>query len=263
MTTPLVTRGQLDRLYDKLNRRDFLSPDPLQVVYEYPDPADQEIVGLIAAGLAYGRVASILQSIDRVLTVLGPHPHQRLREDPAPLIRELGDFQHRWTTQAEMADLFRGLHELLNQHDSLQALFLKHYRSRHDTVIPALTAFSQAISPNANSLISRPDKGSACKRLHMYMRWMVRSDDIDPGCWPEISPSKLIVPLDTHMFNIAKQLGLTTRNQANLATALEVTAGYAKLRPRDPVRYDFALTRLGIRSDTDLDAWLRRVTGKT
>jgi len=113
------------------------------------------------------------------------------------------------------------------------------------------------------TLISRPDKGSACKRLHMYMRWMVRSDDIDPGCWPEISPSKLIVPLDTHMFNIAKQLGLTTRNQANLATALEVTAGYAKLRPRDPVRYDFALTRLGIRSDTDLDAWLRRVTGKT
>ncbi|MRR38115.1 DUF2400 family protein, partial [bacterium] len=115
----------------------------------------------------------------------------------------------------------------------------------------ALHAFTRAILPHAacgstSSLIPDPGRKSACKRLHLYLRWMVRSDEIDPGVWTGISPDSLVVPLDTHMFRISGALGLTSRSQADEKAAREITAGFRKICPGDPVRYDFSLTRLGI-----------------
>ena len=103
-----------------------------------------------------------------------------------------------------------------------------------------------------NSLLPCPEKGSACKRFHLFLRWMVRNDAVDPGGWDGISASKLIVPLDVHMHRICMRLGLTSRAQADLKTALEVTGRFRAIVPEDPVRYDFALTRIGIRNDIDL-----------
>ncbi len=107
-------------------------------------------------------------------------------------------------------------------------------------------------------LLCHPAAGSACKRLNLYLRWMVRRDDVDPGGWTGVSPARLVIPLDVHMHRIGRGLGLTQSRYANLRTALEITAAFRRIAPDDPVRYDFALTRLGIRSDTDLEGFLAR-----
>jgi uncharacterized protein (TIGR02757 family) len=130
------------------------------------------------------------------------------------------------------------------------------------TTLPALEAFAAELNLpcgcQTTYLVPSPAAGSACKRLNLYLRWVVRRDDVDPGGWEGIAPSKLVVPLDTHMFRICRSLGMTARNQADLKSALEITQAFRAIVPEDPVRYDFALTRLGIRSDADAEPFLRQ-----
>lgn len=260
---PKRLRRRLDRLYATHNQPEFLRPDPLQVVLDAPktpDPADREVIALIAAGLAYGRVASILNGIDIVLSALGDRPATALRDGPLDRIKyELRDFQYRWTHAHHLYELFDGLHRVLNEDGTLQAAFLRHFRPNHPDIIKGLGGLMFDLSPDParNSLLAVPDGGSACKRLHMFMRWMVRNDAIDPGLWPGIPASKLLVPVDTHMHQIALRLGFTTRKQATFATVMDITGAFRQIRPRDPVRYDFSLTRLGIRADSDPEEWLR------
>lgn len=252
-------RNELDRLHARLNRREFVCPDPLEVVYRYERDADREVVGLIAACLAYGRVAQILRNLGTVLACLGDRPAEALRADGATRARVLNGFQHRWTTRAEVAGLFDGIARALRAHGSLEACFLSHQPPHAETVLPALIGFTRELRGDApaNSLVSAPEKGSACKRLHLYLRWMARRDDVDPGCWTGLRPALLIVPLDTHMHRVTRAMRLTRRKQANLAAALEVTAAFRKMNPDDPLKYDFALTRLGIRADEDMGTFVR------
>jgi len=229
-------------------------PDPLETLYDYPDPRDQEIVGLVAAGLAYGRVAQILASIGKALAVLGPSPAAFLRETSARgLSRRFAAFRHRFTSGNELAALLVAVKRAIARHGSLERLFRAGIASDDATVLPALSRFVAALRGFAPgpcpSLLSSPDDGSACKRLNLFLRWMIRRDAVDPGPWRGISPAKLVVPLDTHLFRIGTALGLTARRQVDLAAALEITRGFARVSPRDPVRYDFALTRLGIRPE--------------
>lgn len=253
--------AELETLHARLNRREFVSPDPLEVVYRYETDRDREVVGLIAACLAYGRVAQILRNLDTVLAALGPHPADALRVDGSKRAARLDGFQHRWTTQAEIAAFFNGISRALRGHGSLEACFLSHQPADAETTLPGLTGFTRELRLGAphDSLVSAPEKGSACKRLHLYLRWMARRDDVDPGCWPRLHPKLLIIPLDTHMHRAARALRLTQRNQANLAAALDVTASFRRMNPDDPLKYDFALTRLGIRSDEDMGKFLQRI----
>ncbi len=111
-------------------------------------------------------------------------------------------------------------------------------------------------------LVPSPEKGSACKRLLLYLKWMIRKDDVDPGGW-NLDPSKLVVPLDTHMYYITSKLGFTNRKSADLKTALEVTDVFKKISPNDPTKYDFALTRLGIKNELDRDEFINHIDGLT
>jgi uncharacterized protein (TIGR02757 family) len=254
----------LDTLYRRYNRRAFVHPDPLEFLYRFPTAGDQEIVGLISATLAYGRVAQILASIERVLAAMGGSPRAFLENaGPAVLARALRGFKHRFTTGEEMSALLTAVKRALREKGSLESLFLSGMDGRDETILPALTRFVERLRGLAGgpcaSLLSSPADGSACKRLNLWMRWMVRRDAVDPGPWKSVSPALLVVPLDTHLFRMAGQLGLTTRRQADLKTAVEVTQAFARLRPDDPVRYDFSLTRLGINPacrDTDLTCLL-------
>ena len=259
LTTSVCRR--LDDLYVRYNRREFVHPDPLAFLYHYKDVRDREIVGLIASALAYGRVNQIMKSVGRVLEQM-PAPHAFLQQASLrSLQKTFEDFKHRFTTGSELAALFFGIKRALERHGSLSSCFLLGLRDEDDTVLNALAAFVSELSSMANHslsfLLPAPSKGSACKRLHLYLRWMVRRDAVDPGGWHSVDPSKLIVPLDTHMYRIGLAFGLTGRKQANIRTALEVTEGFRAIAPGDPVRYDFALTRLGIRNDTDLNAFLK------
>jgi uncharacterized protein (TIGR02757 family) len=256
---PSVSRSYLDDLYLKYNRREYIAPDPLEFVWRYDDPMDREVVGLLASSLAYGRVAQINRSVSIVLEHMGCSPRAFVEDASRKTLLELfEDFKHRFTTPIELVDFILGIKRVLHLHDSLHACFMRVFESTHKSTFHALCAFVHEIRMHFpgeyNSLLPHPNKKSACKRLHLYLRWMVRKDDVDPGVWNGVSPSLLIVPLDTHMFAICSNLGMTCRAQSDIKTALEITECFKTIIPDDPVKYDFALTRLGIRPDADFSS---------
>ncbi|MFA4874923.1 MAG: TIGR02757 family protein [bacterium] len=256
-------KPHLDRLYAALNRREYVSPDPLQFLYDYADPLDREIVGLIASSLAYGRVAQILRSVKYVLDRM-QGPRKFLADTtPAKMQRAFVGFKHRFTIGDEMAALLAGARHAIRAHGSLGACFASLAKKGDEDVRPALARFVDELNKGAAgstaSLLPEPSRGSACKRLHLYLRWMVRSDEVDPGGWDCVAPSKLIIPLDTHMHRICGKMGLTKRRPADARTAKEITEAFRKFSPEDPVRYDFAITRLGIRNGMDLHGYLGHI----
>lgn len=267
---PFVPHAQrLEDLYRRYNRREFVHPDPLEFVYLYDDPADQEVVGLVAACLAYGRVAQILRSVARVLEALGEHPAAVLRQGatltrgrPAKWRKELQPFKHRFATGENLLALLDGVAGVLKRHGGIGRCFEKALSPSDETHLSALGRLVNELEAagrrgKAGHLLTDPARGSACKRLNLYLRWMVRRDDVDVGCFPRIDGRKLIVPLDTHMFRIGRAMGAIGLRQANLRAAMELTRAFSRIAPADPVRYDFALSRLGIRPEADMDAFLK------
>jgi uncharacterized protein (TIGR02757 family) len=252
---PLINRDKLEGLYSAYNRREFVHPDPLEFLYHYPALRDREIVALIASSLAYGRVAQILKSVSSVLCRMRPSPfHFIMTSRLESLLAAFSDFKHRFTAGRELAWMLWGARCAIEKHGSLLGCFLAGWNEKESTVLPGLSAFVRAFGVSSGAccggFLPSPANGSACKRLNLFMRWMVRQDDVDPGGWARIPPSKLIVPLDVHMHRISLRFGWTSRKQADLRTAVEVTQVFRKVAPEDPVRYDFALTRLGIRKQT-------------
>ena len=251
----------LDHLYWLYHRREFVHPDPLEYLYHYPHLQDREVVALIASSLAFGRVAQILNSVSCVLEKMGASPLLFLLESSfSSLHSAFADFKHRFATGRDLAQLLWAARSIIDEHGSLYRFFLTGFTDKDDTVLPALCNFTNAFHDRFewdwNGFLPSPHSGSACKRLNLFLRWMVRQDDVDPGGWSQIPPAKLIVPLDTHMHRMGLLLHLTTRKQADLQTALEITNAFRKIAPRDPVRYDFSLTRLGIRNDLNPRAFL-------
>ena len=254
-----LTRKELEELYRRYNKRELVHPDPLEFLYHYDYCDDREIVALIAASLAYGRVAQILASVKKVLKELGPRPAQFLEKTSAAQLRKLfKTFKHRFTTGEEMSSFLINIKKAQKKHVSLEACFKKYVNEQDETFMPALSKFVRELRGKLekNSLLPAPEKGSACKRLNLFLRWMVRQDDVDPGCWQTLDPAKLVIPLDTHMHQISLALGLTKRKGGDLRTAIEITKAFGKFCPEDPVRYDFALTRMGIRDELDVKKWL-------
>ncbi len=263
--TSYTYRDNLCELYLRYNRREFVHPDPLEFLYNYDDLKDREIVALIASSLAYGNVRQILKSVSRVLAIIGS-PHDFVVNTPVGRFKYLfSDFKHRFTTGDEIAQMLCGVKGALNAFGSLKECFESGVAHHHETVIPALANFvgelTRQCTEKPGSLLPSPDRGSACKRLNLFLRWMIRTDQVDPGGWDNQLSSKLIIPLDIHMHRISMKLGLTSRKQANLRTACEVTAAFRSIDPQDPVRYDFALTRLGIRDDLDPEEFLKSCSG--
>jgi uncharacterized protein (TIGR02757 family) len=242
----------LDGLYAKYNRREFVHPDPLEFLYNYDSPAEREIVGIVASSLAYGRVAQILKSVSGLLDLMGGSPLDFVASaSPTRMKKTFSGFKHRFTTGDDLSVMLSGVKKAVRRHGSLKECFISHHRDEHETFLPALSGFIREISGaecGCNFLAPTPDRGSACKRLNLFLRWMVRRDGVDPGGWDELPASKLIVPIDTHMFGIGARLGLTARKQADLKAAVEITDAFKTISPGDPVKYDFALTRIGIRS---------------
>ncbi|MBI5725528.1 MAG: TIGR02757 family protein [Planctomycetes bacterium] len=247
--------GSLEELYLRYNHRRYVHPDPLEFLYGYDDPADVEVAGLIAAGLAYGRVRQILASVRKALDRLGPNPAGFVRKTSTGRFEKtFADFKHRFTTGRQMAGLLAGIKKTLADHGSLEACFAGELRAGGESdVMAGLSGLVDRLDKPAGGLVrqflSDPVRGSACKRLHMFLRWMIRSDGVDPGTWRTASPSALLVPLDTHMFRLARALGATARTAADLRAAREITAAFAAVQPDDPVKYDFCLTRIGIRGE--------------
>lgn len=247
------TRSTLDTLFARYHHRRFVEPDPLQFLYAYEDVRDREIVGLIASCLAFGNVKQIIASIARVLAIVESPRAFVDSTNRATLRKRLQSFRHRFVSGDDLAELLVAVKNVLACYGTLETCFAATGPQQDETVQSSLIVFVDEMRNcgvgRNNFLLPDPTRGSACKRLHLYLRWMVRNDEVDPGGWTGIQPSMLVVPLDTHMHKAALALDLTRRRQANLKTALEITQSLRRIRPEDPVRYDFSLTRPGIRNE--------------
>lgn len=249
-----ISTAKLDALYRRYHHRERVHPDPLVFLYRYPDIGDREIVGLIASSLAYGRVAQIFKSLSVVLEKLGPSPRDCLYRSRRELLNAMfGGFTHRFATGNHFVNLLLAIRQVLERYGSLRACFLAGLNPDADTVLPALSHFVTELTSDASldmgHLIPLPERGSACKRLNLFLRWMVRKDVIDPGGWDNVPASKLIFPLDVHIHRMGISLDLTRRKQADMRTALEITAVFRKILPEDPLRYDFTLCRMGMEGE--------------
>lgn len=241
--------------------------DPIQIVRRFGEAADREVVGFCAAGLAFGRVASVMQSVERVVGVMGPSPSTFVRRfDPARDRAALDGLVHRWTRGPDLVALLWVLRQMLDRSGSLEAFFLEGYDPGAPDVGGALESFSSRAMrldlsaaygkvpprPGVAYFFPRPSCGSACKRLNLFLRWMVRRDDLDLGVWRGVAPSKLIVPLDVHVIRLGRCLGLTRYASPGWRMAAEITASLRRLDREDPVRYDFALCHVGMRDQCGL-----------
>jgi uncharacterized protein (TIGR02757 family) len=262
----------LDDLHRRYGRPELVPTSALSIPHRYARPEDREIAGFIAASLAYGSVAQIKRSAEAALAVMAPSPSGFVRRfDAARDTRRFARFTHRFNSGLDLAILCYLLHQVITQHGSLEVFFLRGYDPSREDVGHALISFveraltldvspfyaSGTLPPKAGVrfFFPSPAEGSACKRLNLFLRWMVRhGDDIDFGLWTEVSPAKLILPLDTHVARIVRQLGLTTINQASWRMATDVTRRLRVFDPDDPVKYDFALCRAGILAGAELDA---------
>ena len=215
----VLTKRKLETLYRKYNRRERVHPDPVELLYAFDDPADREIATLVASSLAYGRVRLILKSASAVLRALDRPSRSLRRCTPARLRRAFSGFRHRFASGEHVAALLLGARRLIGEFGSLEACFLEGYEGDPPTTAPALQAFGarlcEASGDACGHLVPRPGSTSACKRMNLMLRWLVRSDAVDPGGWEGIPPSKLVVPLDVHMHRTARAFGLTKRAAAD------------------------------------------------
>ena len=245
----------LVRTTDRLARR---SSDPVSFAHAYASPDDREVVALIAALLAFGNVVAIKKSVARALAALGPSPSGTVdAEDEAQLCARLEGFVHRVYRGPDLARVLAGAGALRRRHGSLAAALVATRAAvpadELDPLLAVMVAFADALrgAPDGRGrgllhLVPDPRKGSACKRLLLYLRWMVRpADGVDLGL-AALSPAELVIPLDTHVHRIGRNLGLTRRKDASYRTAREVTDALRALDAADPVKYDFAICHLGV-----------------
>jgi uncharacterized protein (TIGR02757 family) len=250
----------LDRLYQDYNREDSAS-DPIHLVRPFTNPADREIAGFCAAALAFGRVASVLNSITTLFAIMGPHPAAFVRAfDPSGPHPELRAMVHRWTRGVDLAALLWMLRQMVERSGSIEGFFLEGHARDAADVGAALDSFSANAMqldirraygrtprrPGVCYFFPRPSAGSACKRLNLFLRWMVRHDEIDLGVWRGVRAAQLVVPLDTHVIRLGRCLKLTRYRSPGWRMAADITASLRALNPVDPVKFDFSLCHVGM-----------------
>jgi uncharacterized protein (TIGR02757 family) len=258
---PQSARQRLDELYRAFDHVTSAT-DPVHIVRRFPARDDREIVGFCAAALAFGRVASVLQSIEALLQVMGPEPAEFVRRfEPARDAGRIHPLVHRWIRGRDLVALLLILQRMLRESGSIEEFFLAGDDPSTPDIGPALDAFSsRALQSDLRGaygarrpkragvcyFFPRPSAGSACKRLNLFLRWMVRSDAIDLGVWTRVSAARLIVPLDTHVIRLGQCLRLTRYVSPGWKMAAEITASLRRIDPADPVRYDFSLCHVGM-----------------
>jgi uncharacterized protein (TIGR02757 family) len=251
----------LDRFYEDFDFAGTILRDPIELPLSYSALRDKEIAGFIAAAFAYGNVKLFKPVEKMLLSRMGASPFDFIVDFDIKSQRKLfGGIKYRFNENDDIVALFFLLHEVLRKHGSIEAAFKRHYREDDTDIGKALAGliddmitvdtspvYGSNIKPSGLlQFIPSPRKGSACKRMNLYLRWMIRDRDIDFGIWKGIPKNKLVIPLDTHISRISKCLGLTNRKSQDWKMAVEITEALMKLDPEDPLKYDFALCHQGI-----------------
>ncbi len=251
MQSRLDLKPRLDELYRSYNAEHVVS-DPIWIVRRFPRADDREVVGFCAAALAFGRVQSVINSIEGLLQVMGANPAAYVRGfSPARDRRAMDHLVHRWTRGVDLAALVWILRQMIDASGSIEAFFVERLDPAAATVEVALDEFSRRAcaldvrevygrtrpKPGVGYFFSRPTSGGACKRLNLFLRWMVRLDAVDLGVWQRVRPSQLVVPLDTHVIRVGRCLGLTKYTSPGWRMAADITNALRLFDPDDPVKY--------------------------
>jgi uncharacterized protein (TIGR02757 family) len=246
----------LEHLYSTFDFEDRSRSDPIRFPHNYSEREDIEVSALIASAFAYGRVELFTSVIEDILKRMGQTPYGFLLNLKLKKHRKyLHGVRYRFSSEDDIIAFLYVLSEILKRYKTLERAFTHAFVRPHiSTAITGFVELATSIKIPPSLKISRgfyhffpsPEKGSACKRFALYLRWMVRNRDIDFGIWKEIVPSELVIPLDTHIARISRCLGLTTRKSADWKMAVEITENLKRLDPADPLKYDFALCHQGI-----------------
>lgn len=257
----------LDAFIDRFPKARHVENDPVRLVRRYSDARDRELVGFIASAFAYGNVKAVLHTVETIVSRLGSRPSEAVRAfDPEKDARQFRGFYHRFNTSRDLRVLLWILRRTLEEFGSLEGAFLAGMREDDEDVGAVLDRFCRTLvgfgheqfysrrdlaeRAGVRFFFPRPSDGSACKRLNLFLRWMVRPDDgVDCGVWSRVSADRLVIPLDTHIARISQYIGLTSLRSPGWAMAVDITRHLRHLEPADPIRYDFALCHLGIAGD--------------
>ncbi len=239
--------------YETAERRAI---DPVHFVHRYAEREDQEIVALLASGLAFGNVKAFSAKIEAALALLGPNPARRL-DDQASVRRAFVRFKHRFISGGDLVAMLVGARRVQRKYGSLGAGLAAHVHAHEHDLLDALELFTGEIrelgglalrrTHGAKHILTRPKAKSANKRMMLLLRWMVRpADGVDLGLWSDLGAHRLVMPTDVHVHKLARNIGFTDRASANWDTAQEITHALRVFDPDDPTRYDFALCHLGM-----------------
>jgi uncharacterized protein (TIGR02757 family) len=245
----------LDDAVLHFNTPAFISSDPVQVPHRFSGRQDREITGFWTATLAWGQRKAIIQSAGRLITLMDGAPHDFILNHAESDRARFLEFKHRTFQPTDTLWFLEFLQQWYRRHDSLETAFTQHLAATDPTVENALSGFHRLFfdHPDAplrtRKHVATPERGSTCKRLNMFLRWMVRREPeprVDFGLWTGLRPGQLVVPLDVHVERVARRLGLLRRKQTDWKAALELTANLRAFDAEDPVKYDFALFGMGV-----------------
>ncbi len=245
-----TARYIFEKVYSQYHHKKFAMNDPVQWIYSYPNKKDKEIVGLISALLAFGNAKSFNNKIKKVISLWRYPSKELLNWSKKDFQWALAGFQHRFVHGKIVANFLYGLRRTLEEYGTISFCILNHYKKSSGNLWYTLQSFTDELRKLADCplhfLVPMPNNGGACKRLWLYLRWMVRKDEIDLGCWEFIKPQQLIIPLDTHIYQWAVSLRLISDRSLNAKTAMILTEIFRQICPEDPLRYDFSLCQAGM-----------------
>lgn len=251
--SPESVKALLDRLVDYFNCVEFIETDPISIPHLFAGKQDREIMGFWAATLAWGQRATIIKNARRLAELMDFAPHDFMLHHGEKDRERFQSFKHRTFQATDTRWFLEFFQQYYRQNDSLETAFTRHLNPSDPTVENALIGFHRDFFPShapqrTRKHVATPERGSTCKRINMFLRWMVRKDaaGVDFGIWENIQSRQLLIPLDVHVERVARRLGLLQRKQTDWQAVLELSENLCRFDPEDPVKYDFALFGIGV-----------------
>lgn len=249
-------RDFLERKTTEYNRPEFIQDDPVSIPYLFTRNEDREIAGFLVATIAWGQRPAIVKNGMRLMDIMSHSPHEFVMHAGSKDLSRAKKFVHRTFNGNDLVDFIRCLRNIYVRHGGMEKVFTSSLKEAGN-MMDAISAFRNVFfsvrhNPRTEKHISDPARGSSAKRINMFLRWMIRKDaaGVDFGIWKNIPPAILMIPLDVHVGNVARELGLLHRKQNDRKAVEELTAKLREFDPLDPVKYDFALFGIGINART-------------
>jgi uncharacterized protein (TIGR02757 family) len=246
-------KQKLDYHYNAFDKSTII-PDPLQFLHLFTKEEDIETAGFISSVFAYGNVMQIIRTLEKIFNAAGKNPYEYVFNFNGRQSEQIKTIKHRFYTSEDIESFFISYKKILHRAGTLREQFMEGYSPSDINIKNALNHFSksfldnsQKLTPGVRFMFPMPEKGSSCKRMNLFLRWMVRKDELDFGIWKDITPDKLIIPVDTHIARICRELKLTSKKNVSWRMAEEITGNLKKYDPKDPVKYDFAICHIGMR----------------